>query len=259
MPQAFKQIACCWLPCLYLLLGNLPCESDELSIAFGINRPPFVYQEDNQWKGFEIKLVAEALKFKGHVITNTKHFANKRLGLAVSNMGFDGAAAVQYQDDGTFYLENFISYQNFAISRKMDNLKITSIKDLTQYKPVAWQNAYINLGQEYAKHFGPNVTLDYMKDYIEFVNQDNQNSYFWHGRANVIIIDKTIFLWHRKRLYPKYKTQVEMVYHNLFDKHTHYKANFKSQAIRDDFNLGLKHLRDSGRYQKIIDKYIRIE
>ena len=74
--------------------------------------------------------------------------------------------------------------------------------------------------------------------------------------ADVIIIDKTIFLWHRKRLSEQFNIQQELVFHDIFDEATHFKVNFKEEAIRNDFNKALAQLRESGEYQVIVDQYL---
>ena len=242
---------------LAFMAGNSAWGQD-LVVAFGSNRPPFVYQDKGQWIGFEIDIAKKALALKGHGIKSSSFFANKRLAIAVSQMNFDVGVTVQYQNDGTFYSDDFISYHNYAISKKREKVSVQSIQDLTRYSPVAWQNAYINLGNEFARYFGPDAKGKHLENYLEFVNQDNQNHYFWVGRADVIIIDKTIFLWHRKRLAQQFNTQQALVFHDIFDKATHFKVNFKDQTIRNEFNEGLKQLRASGEYQAIIDGYLQI-
>ena len=182
---------------------------------------------------------------------------NKRLVFAVAKSGFDGAASVQYLDDGTYYSDNFVTYINYAISRKKDKVTINSIRDLIEYKPVAWQNAHQNLGPEFTVYYGPDAQGDHLKRYKEFANQEYQNVYFWKGRASVIIVDKTIFLWFRKQLSGAYDTSGELVFHNIFPKETNYLTNFKDKGIRDDFNEGLQYLRKTGKYQQLIDAYIR--
>ncbi len=253
-----KRLGWVLLGAMLTLLGANSALGQDLAVAFGSNRPPFVYQENGQWIGFEIDIAKRALALKGHRIKSSSFFANKRLAIAVSQMDFDVGVTVQYQDDGTFYSDNFISYHNYAISKARDKANIQSIQDLTRYSPVAWQNAYINLGNEFARYFGPNAKGKHLENYLEFVNQDNQNDYFWVDRADIIIIDKTIFLWHRKRLSGQFNTQQAVVFHDIFDKATHFKVNFKNKAIRNDFNEALMQLRASGEYQAIIDRYLHI-
>jgi polar amino acid transport system substrate-binding protein len=240
---------------LFVFFRSPISEAKELKIAFGQNRPPFVFQEDGKLKGFEEDIVREALKYKGHAIKKKTQMPNKRLEFAVARSGYDGAAAVQKLDDGTYYSDNFVTYINYAISRKRDKVRINSIRDLTHYYVVAWQNAYRNLGPEFSIYYGPDAQGDHLKSYKEFANQKYQNAFFWKGRANVIIVDKTIFLWYRKQLSGPYDTSGELVFHNIFPKKTYYQVNFKDKGIRDDFNEGLKYLRKTGKYQQIIDAY----
>jgi len=51
-------------------------------------------------------------------------------------------------------------------------------------------------------------------------------------------------------------TKQAVVYHSLFPK-TEYKVAFKDKSVMDDFNLGLKQIKASGLYDKIIAKYIK--
>lgn len=248
------------LLCILVLLlgsvGTFKLMSKEIDIAFGQNRPPYVFHELGVWKGIEIDIVREALRFKGHSFNNEIHVVNKRLKRAVSTMGFDASVAVQQQEDGTYYSDFFITYINYAISRKKDNLIINDIKDLSKYTTVAWQNAYINLGEEYESYFGPNIEDTIQRKYAEFGDQERQNAFFWIGRAQVIVVDKFVFDWFRSKLSVTYDTSDEVVYHDIFPSHTYYQVNFKNKSLRDDFNKGLQHLRDTGQYQEIIKKYL---
>ncbi len=233
-----------------------PGHARELKIAFGQNRPPFVFQENGRWQGFEMDIVREALRHKGHSIKDTTHMPNKRLAIAVSAMGYDAAAAVQFIDDGSWYSDNFIAYENYAISKTHLGLKIESIKDLTRYNPVAWRNAYRNLGPEYEKYFGPHARGGYLENYQEIDDQSLQNMIFWRDEANVLIVDKTLFQWFRKRLAARYDTTVPVVYHDIFPQKTYYRVNFIDKALRDDFNEGLSYLKETGRYQQLIENYL---
>ncbi len=47
-----------------------------------------------------------------------------------------------------------------------------------------------------------------------------------------------------------------IVMHDLFPQND-YKAAFAAKDVRDDFNEGLKRLRESGEYERIIKRYTR--
>lgn len=216
-----------------------------------------MYEQDGKWHGFEMLLAKEALTYKGHTISLEAHMPNARLQYAVSGLDFDVSVAVQAI--GSSYLsDDFITYENFAISRTRDKVTVNSIADLVNYRTVAWQNAYMNLGDEYTKYFGPEVRHGDSDDYMEFSDQQSQNAFFWLGRADVIVVDRAIFHWYRRLLSKKFDTSAELTYHEIFPQKTNYQVAFKKKSIRDDFNEGLKFLRSSGKYQEIVDRYLSI-
>jgi len=242
----------CW--CAIGLLAQLPVSAAELRIAHGQDKPPFVFGQDQ--RGLEIDIMREALAYKGHSI-EVVHASNKRLQVALQTMGVDGVATVRKSDDSNFYSDDYITFENYAISRESENLKLDKVSDLKGHSIVAWQNAYRDLGPEFEATFNPDVKEPYLRNYMELASQRSQNAMFWLRRAEVIVVDRTIFLWYRKELAKEIDTSAPVRFHNLFPSRTHFQAAFKSQQIRDDFNQGLRHLRESGRYQLLYDYYIK--
>ncbi len=244
------------LICTFFSFLSHPATSKELDIAFGQSRPPYIYHELGIWRGIEIDIVRESLRYQGYSFKNEIHVVNKRLKKAVTTMGFDAAVSVQESDDGTYYSDSFITYKNIALSKKKDGIVINNTEDLTKYTTVAWQSAYLNLGPEYEKFFGPNTSKSHLEKYSEFGDQERQNAFFWLGRAQILIVDKYVFQWFRKKLASTYDTTEQIELHDIFPVETHYQVSFKDKILRDDFNQGLKHLKDTGKYQAIIQRYI---
>jgi len=226
----------------------------ELVIAHGLDKPPFVFGTER--RGLEIDIMREALAHKGHTM-RVVHVPNKRLQMAIRTAGVDGAATVREAPDGNHYSDDFITFENYAITRRSAGFLLDSVDDLKGHTIVAWQNAYRDLGPQFEEAFNPNVKEPYLKAYMELASQRNQNQMFWHGRAQVIIVDKTIFLWYRKELAQEIDTSAEVVFHKIFPRRTHFQVAFKDRQIRDDFNEGLRRLRDTGRYQQLVDAYIK--
>jgi len=226
--------------------------AEELKIGFTPDIPPFIIGE----KGLEVDIVRSALQYKGHTF-KMKRYPYKRLQIAVSKMGLDGAAAVRKTEgDGVFYSDDFIAFQNVAITKKKSGIVLEKISDLKGKSILAWQNAHRDLGKEFEDMFSPATNSPHRKKYDEIPIQRNQNMMFWKERADVIVIDETIFLWYRNQLSEQVNTTEEVIFHNIFDNETHFQVAFKDQRIRDDFNEGLRHLRESGIYQQLLDKYI---
>lgn len=241
---------------LTLTAATLPLSissyADDLTIAFGVDKPPFVYGKED--RGLEIDIVKTILENKGHTL-KIKHFANSRLQDAINLHGVDGAASVRKADDDFFYSDNFITYENFVISKKKNNLSINKVSDLKGVNLLAWQNAYRDLGPEFEALFKPGSPD--RGGYEEISSQLAQNKRFWRDRADAIVIDKTIFQYYRKNLSKNFDTSDEVVYHALFPKLTHFQVSFAKENVRDDFNAGLAEIRSSGQYQELVNKYIK--
>lgn len=229
--------------------------ADELTIAFGQYRPPFILEKSK--KGLEIDICRLALAYKGHTM-KIHHMPNKRLQNVLKNRTeLDGAASVRKdKEDGFYYVDKFIYYDNYAVSKKKSNFTINKVLDLVSYKVLAWQNAYRDLGDEFFNIFNPDSKIKHNK-YQEHYNQTSQITMFWAGRADTIIIDKTIFGWHRIQLNKKYNTSDEIIYHNIFSGKTYFQVAFRDKKIASDFQEGLNNIKETGEYDKLYKKYIQ--
>jgi len=78
------------------------------------------------------------------------------------------------------------------------------------------------------------------------------------GRYDVVLSDRYIFKYFVKQV----ESVNSLVTHDV-DEHKFttpvpmdYRPVFRNKKVRNDFNLGLKQLKESGQFQKIYDKYI---
>jgi polar amino acid transport system substrate-binding protein len=236
-----------------LLFFSYSCFSEQLTIAFGYNRAPFVIE--NTDKGIEIDIVTKALELKGYSLSII-HLSNEQLHLRLSNSSIlDASSSVRDKYsmlDDMFYSDDYIMYENIAISLKENKFKINNISQLSGLRVIAWKLAWNDLGDEYKK-----ITRELGIKYFEFNDQEDQNRSFWAGLADVIVVDKSIFNYYRTKLLQEYDTSKKITVHNLFKKNTFFKIAFKNKRHRDDFNAGLQELRLSGEYEKIYDNYLK--
>ncbi|NRA19894.1 MAG: transporter substrate-binding domain-containing protein [Oceanospirillaceae bacterium] len=242
---------------LALLVFTPSLKAQTLDVAFGQQRPPFVFKADGQWLGIEVDIVKNILGTLGHSIKRELHVSNRRLIVAISKMNFDVAVSVKEKDDSAFYSDIYIEFKNYAISRKADHLVINDVYDLANYDVIAWQNAVQHLGPEYKNIFSSDKLNASRGNYREYTDQVKQNMLFWHGRAEVILVDKYIFLWNKRQLSKQYNTDIELLYHDIFPQTSRYQVAFKQESIRDEFNRVLQHLRETGEYQHIINRYLK--
>ena len=226
--------------------------SQELIVGFGKNKAPFVIEESGQ--GLEIDIFREALAYKGHTLS-VVHVDNKGLLNLLSSGRVDAVATARDSQNHYCAIDKFIEFENVAISFKDANLKLKTADDLKPYIIVAWENAYQDLGPEFHELFKPNANNDLPKGYFEHRNQEAQNTMFWAGRVDVIVVDTTIFAWHRKQLSSQLPIDRPVVYHRIFGEKTYFPALFKDEKLCDDFSAGLANLKAEKRYRQLYQKY----
>jgi len=90
--------------------------------------------------------------------------------------------------------------------------------------------------------------------YQEIANQKNQIAMLFARRTDLIVLDRKIFKYHRSRL-KNVDTNQAVTFHEIFEPSS-FKIAFSNEKIRDIFNSGLSELRESGKYDKIIESYI---
>ncbi len=223
----------------------------ELLIAFTLDAPPFVINKGVD--GIEVEVVREALKYTGHTF-QVLQMSHKKFANNIKNRGTDATVNMLQSDDGSYYSDKYIKFNNFAFTRIGSGISIDKIADLKGKRIVAWGDAYQDLGPEFKALFSPKVKAPYREKYIEVSNQADQVRMFWSGEADVAVMDKAIMLYYSKQLGDNADIS-KLVYNKIFSDITEFQVSFKEKKIRDDFNRGLKHIRKNGIYEKIYAKY----
>lgn len=237
-----------------LLLLPLACQkntnvpSRTVKIAIGDSLAPYVIAKKKT--GPEYEIVKEAFLNAGYAISPVFVEYSQ-----VPHMLFEGKVdAAMTQKIGAARISNasdvYITYHNYAITKKSRNLKINSIEDLKNLRVSAFQNADNVLGPEFEA-----VTEDNPK-YKEVAEQYQQNIQLYKGMVDVVIADRNIFDYYSTQpvvtAFGEKDTAVD--YHNIFQP-TEYRITFRKSNVRDAFNKGLRELKNSGRYQQILDSY----
>ncbi len=95
--------------------------------------------------------------------------------------------------------------------------------------------------------------------YKEHSNQELQVQTLYRGRYDVVLSDRNIFRYFMlKRKADSGEALKEIDIHEFMQVNpSDYRPIFRSPKIRDDFNIGLMILKQSGRFQDIYDKYLQ--
>jgi polar amino acid transport system substrate-binding protein len=233
----------------FLALAGAQGQARELEVVFSQYTPPYVFENGS---GIVVDLVRTALESAGHTVKPVyvpigrgfKMFVDKQV---------DGTTIIQ-QSSGVqaYYSDDFMNYYNRAFTLKSRKFDIRSIGDLAGKSVIAFQNADKYLGKEFGALAAANPK------YKEMAQQEAQVQMLLLGRADVAVMDESIFRYYRDKLVAEGKADASKEY-DSFDifPPTPYKAAFNDAAIRDDFNKGLAAMRRDGRYDAVFAKYTK--
>lgn len=220
----------------------------DLKIAVGLSLPPYVIK--NQDKGMELDIVRNILKEKGH----NPQFVFVPFGEVYKKLvagEVDAALTLQSQLGGSVhYSDDYIQYQNVAVTLENKGIKISSLADLSKASIGSFQNAKIYLGAEFKK------VVEANENYREFPVQVRQVRALFTQGIDVFVGDLNIFKYYRKNAGRASNTKQAVSVHEIFPR-TNYQMGFKDKSIRDAFNAGLKEMKASGAYQAKINEYTK--
>ncbi len=218
----------------------------ELTFAVGLALAPYNIPEKNC--GIELDIVREALALKGYRV-KTKYVPFARRILEISNGEVDGVLTVNENSDLDVFLSDpHIACENVAVSLKKNNFNIEKTIDLKDKSILTFQNAKKYLGKEFL------AAAEASPDYREISKQELQINLLYGDRVDVIVLDKYIFYHHRENNRMVDTSQPIDIWY-VFEE-IPFRVGFVDEKVRDDFNDGLRQLRESGRYDEIIRKYI---
>jgi polar amino acid transport system substrate-binding protein len=224
---------------------GLAMAAETLTVSISLDIPPYVIKSASE--GLEVDIVRGALSGQQLSFVQMPY---ADLQTAIQQKKADVSIGVQPTDKSVFYSHSLIAFVNLAIAKKSDHLKIDSIAALKGHKVLTWQDAYLELGDEFASLFAPGAP--YRADDIEVANQEDQVRRFWQGDNLVIVIDRSIFAYFSKKM-GHAMSEVDLF--ALFPPVTDFKAGFANAALRDRFNQGLDGLCGNGGYAKLLDRY----
>lgn len=227
------------------------CQARDLRVAFGQEKAPYLWVENDHVMGIEYDIVRAVLSSSGEgLVAGT--LPNRRVTIALTGEDYyDAVTGMQMNQAGesAFYSDEYLTYANYAITRKAQHIKLTGLSDLFGHSVAIWQNAWEDLNLGKLRPAGPNGL-----DYTEFTSQYRQSKFFWVGRCDVNVIDRNIFVWYSRQLGDEMDTTAELEFHNILPL-IRVRAAFRDVADRDSFNAGLKKIHMNGSYDRIFAKY----
>ncbi len=237
---------------IFLMLISISTFTNARSVTLGISFsiPPYVILEDDS--GLELDIIKEAFRISGHDVVPLYMPLDRSFKLYESNQ-LDGVINVKKGMVKGYFSSDVITFQNCAVTLKKNKFTIDSLADLKGKRIAAFQNARKLLGLPFAEVVGE---LAY---YREVARQRLQINMLFLDRVDAVILDRNIFDYFRRKVYESIDFPHEIIakkvaYHCIF-KPAKYKLAFHDEVLRDDFDKGLKVIRDNGTYEYIQKSY----
>ncbi|MDP2505464.1 ABC transporter substrate-binding protein [Oceanobacter sp. 3_MG-2023] len=233
-----------------LLILACPVMAESIRVAVGISMSPYIITEEDS--GAELEIVREVLALQGYDIEPVYvPYIRVRSLLHQGNV----AAAMtlpktdEPADKSIFFSDEYITYHNVAVALASAGIKLDHVANMADYRVLGFQTAQQLLGPEYGRMSLRNP------QYSETIRQNRQIEMLFSGRTEMIVIDQHIFDFYRNQT-TRVNTGLKVDVFDVLDP-VHYRVGFRNPALRDKFNVGLQQLRQSGRYQTILDRYLK--
>jgi len=225
--------------------------ADEIVMAFGERIPPFCFPETNS--GIELEIIGAALAYKGHVL-KPSYFPFARIPIAFRAHAV-AAAMTDLGEDmdklGAHYGSPAVFYDNVFISLKERHLGISKPEDLRNLTVISFAGA--------ARRY-PEWLAQAQKEgrYFEQNDQALQVLTLDKGRYDLVLSDRNIYRYFSLQLAKEKGIHLKPVEEHSFVKLNpqDYRPVFWDARIRDDFNAGLKHIKETGQFDAIYRKYL---
>jgi polar amino acid transport system substrate-binding protein len=230
----------------FVIFSNTIFAKDELVVAVGLAKPPYVIQSENS--GFELDLIHNILKKMGKsakfIYTPFGHSSKM---LEVEDVDVIMTTNQTIFGDNSKLSDVYITYQNVAVSLKSSDLTINKIKDLVSYSIASFQKANKILGKDFAD------VVDQSPQYLEVEYQSQQLMLLLKKRVDVVIMDKNIFNYYAEKLSIKDKNTL-FTFHKIFPE-TNYRIAFKNKQYVQIFNDTLAQYKQTDEYLLLKKSY----
>ena len=227
--------------------------AEKLTVAFGEILAPWVLADSD--KGIIIDIFEEAVEPLGFAVEPV-YLPYARILSAYKNGLVDVVSDINLNTIQGHHLEGYFSdiaysYENFAFSLHKRQFNFTHMDQLRDHSLLSWQDAAIHLGDEYAE------MVNKHPQYSETFDQSIQVKMLFLERYDVVQMDKQIFAYYRAKIASSNDVDTSQ----KVDSFPLFGASpngfmFRTKKLRDDFNQQLAHLKQTGQYQLIFERYI---
>lgn len=230
------------LLCSLLFLSSTT-QAKVLNIVAGLNKPPYVFEQEGEFVGFEIELVKQVVAKMGY---DTK-FHLVPFARSVKLLDKEGVDAVmtispKLKSSANALSKPYISYQNVAISLSDNKLNIDTISDIGKHSIASFQMASKVLGKPF---YLASTISPY---YTELSEQSRQLVMLKQRKVEVLVMDVNIFNYFSGDAYP------DVDVHKVFPISI-YAMAFKDPDLVGRFDAEMTKFLASPAYKSLAQKY----
>lgn len=231
-----------------LFLSYSVGHAEDLIVAFPGNLPPWTLKSCDG--GITLEIVRKSLHNSGHNL-RVQYLSLKQLNDRIV-ADADAHAQVESKKVTGYYSDELIEFNTSLISLSPNKYNIQNISDLYDKNIIAFPNASQLFGSDFQSMTQVNPF------YEEMADQELQVVNLYNDKTDLILIDRNVFLYFRNTT-SMTNTSMPITYHHipgLTEKSPTFVV-FKQKEMRDDFNNGLRQLKNNGDYYDIFYKYTR--
>lgn len=236
---------------LTLFLPPAGSRAAGLTGSFASGKAPYLWEDGGAIRGAELDIIRAILRRAGIEVA-PRAMPNNRLIATFPEPDIDFATGLQLSDlPGYCHTAAYMSYHNVAITRRASHIALNDPAALLHYKVAIRQYLYQDLGLD---RLGTMPAFP-PSNFSEFASQDRQVRFFFAERADIIIVDQTLFQWYAKRLdlLPAKEDALEI--HDLFPARHGVRAAFKDKKMCELFDRNLAAIVADGTYRAIWRTY----
>lgn len=197
--------------------------------------------------GLDIDIVRAILAEAGYTV-QVEYMSLARAKRAVRSGVADIVVPTSFEQDGEGYYVSLpvVDYLPTVFSLKSNGFHFSSFDDIANLRVMTFQGAVGYFGNQFEKVIQQN-------NYIEVDDMTALPKLLARNRADVVILDRYIFLHHWKKIQGKDKSSQYQA-HDFIPTVPAF-AGFKDARIRDEFNIALISLDAGGVLKRIKEKY----
>lgn len=233
--------------CLVLCFSSFTYTAcaEAIVLATSKSLPPYINQYTNS--GPQLEIVRQSLEAAGHQLKEVVYTSNHRALKLLETGKVHGIINTPTNLTGLYRSEPVIYYQNRVISLAERQFELSHVNQLNDFHVTGFQNANNFLGPDFKK-----MTMNNRR-YDEVTDQLSQISMLYMRRTDFIVMDQYIFNHLTRNHYRVVSARSAVKFHDILPVSPRH-LTFKDPALRNDFNKGLAKLRQTGRYQELLEQ-----